>query len=147
MQPINRRQASEAVAQLMPNVIRGVQLEFFIRRGVTQTQLLVLLAVHGYGGATMGTLARGLQVRMPTMTGIVQRLAKAGYVQRSSDPDDRRQVVVRLTAKGRAFIRQFQGLIRRRWEHVLQVLDPMELDAFYHVVTKLRTQLQTHTIH
>ena len=146
MQPISRQRVSEAVAQLMPNVIRGVQLEFFVQRGVTQTQLLVLIAIHAYGRATMGRLARSLQVRMPTMTGIVHRLVRAGYVQRASDPEDRRQVVVQLTAKGRAFIQQFQALIRRRWAHVLQVLEPTELEAFYHVVTKLRAQLQAQTV-
>lgn len=145
MKPITRQQASEAVAQLMPNVIRGVQLEFFVGHGVTQTQLLVLIAIHAYGRATMGTLARSLQVRMPTMTGIVQRLAKGGYVQRASGPDDRRQVVVRLTAQGRAFIREFQELIRRRWARVLEPLTSSELTSFYRVVTKLRTRLQTHT--
>lgn len=134
--------ASLAVARLMPNIIRGVQLDFFLKKGVTQTQFLVLIAIHSYGRAGMGTLARSLHVTMPTTSGIVDRLARSGYVRRSPNPRDRRQVIVETTAKGEAFIAQFQGVIRRRWGEVLRTLEPRELDAFHHVVTKLREQIQ-----
>ena len=142
MPPLTRQEVSLAIAQLMPNIIRGVQLDFFIKRGVTQTQFLLLVAIHAYGRCTMGALARSLHVRMPTATGVVDRLARAGYVRRSADPVDRRQVVVALTLKGRSFIQDFEAVIRRRWEEVLRSLSPRELIAFYHVVTKLREQLQ-----
>lgn len=137
-----RKDVSHAIAQLMPSIIQGVQLDFFVKRGVTQTQFLVLVAIHSYHRATMGTLARNLRVSLPTTSGIVDRLARAGYVRRSPHPEDRRQVIVETTARGREFIAQFQAVIRRRWEEVLLALAPRELDAFYRVVTKLREQLQ-----
>ena len=142
MRSITRPQLSEAIAQLMPFIIQGVQLDFFVKRGVTQTQFLVLIAIHGYSRATMGTLAHSLHVTMPTASGIVDRLARSGYVRRVPHPQDRRQVIVATTAKGEAFIVQFQVVIRRRWEEVLKSLAPHELDAFYRVVTKLREQLE-----
>ena len=130
------------MAQLMPSIIQGVQLDFFVKRGVTQTQFLVLIAIHGYGRATMGVLARRLHVSMPTASGVVDRLVRAGYVRRTPHPQDRRQVVVETTAKGEAFIHQFQAVIRHRWEEVLKPLAPRELSAFYHVITTLHEQLQ-----
>jgi DNA-binding MarR family transcriptional regulator len=136
-----RTQVSQAIAQLMPRIIQGVQLEFFVKRRVTQTQLLVLLAIHAGGRCTMGTLARNQHVRMPTATGIVNRLARAGYVRRHPDPEDRRQVLVELTDKGRSFIVAFQGVIRHRWDDVLRGLAPRELEAFYQVITQLTRQL------
>jgi len=142
MAAATRQQLSRAIAQLMPSIIQGVQLDFFVKRGVTQTQFLVLIAIHGYGRATMGTLAHSLHVTMPTASGIVDRLARSGYVRRVPHPQDRRQVLVETTTKGEAFIAQFQTVIRRRWEEVLHALEPRELDAFYRVVTKLREQLQ-----
>ena len=145
MATIDRFSASQAVAELMPNIIRGVQLDFFLRRRITQTQLLVLLAVRAYGRCTMGTLANSLHVRMPTTTGIVGRLLKAGLLRRYPHPEDRRQVLVELTPKGRSFIQRFQGVIRHRWQEVLRSLGPGELSAFYHVVTKLRDRLQQGT--
>ena len=133
---------SHAVAELMPNVIRGIQLDFFIRKRVTQTQFLVLVAIHAAGRTTMGPLARNLHVRMPTATGIVHRLVLAGYVRRHTGPDDRRCVWVELTPKGHAFIREFQGIIQRRWEEVLRSLPPRELAAFHGVIVTLQDQLR-----
>ena len=142
MPSISRQQVSRAIAQLMPNIIRGVQLDVFAKRQVTQTQFLVVIAIHAYGRCTMGTLARSLHVSMPTTTGVVNRLVQGGLVRRFPHPEDRRQVVVELTAKGQAFILQVQQAIRRRWEEVLKALGPRELEAFYHVVNRLREQLQ-----
>ena len=142
MQQISRRVLSQAIAHLMPNIIRGVQLDFFVNKGVTQTQFLLLASIHAYQRCTMGTLARSLHVSMPTTTGIVDRLTRAGYVRRLPQAHDRRQVLVELTPTGRDFIRQFQAVVRRRWEDVLRTLEPIEMEAFYHVVTKLNAQLQ-----
>ncbi len=138
---ISRQDTSRAVAQLMPRIIQGIQLDFFIKKGVTQTQFLVLMALHGYGRATMGHLAGNMHVSMPAASGIISRLAKAGYVKRAPSAEDRRQVMVELTAKGRNFVAQFQAVVRRRWEEVLRALEPHELAMFYEVITKLRMQL------
>ena len=141
MSPLTVGRVSQAMAQLMPRIIQGVQLDFFLRRRVTQTQLLVLIAIRGYGRCTMGTLARNLHVSMPTASGVVDRLARAGYARRLSHPTDRRQVMVELTAHGEQFIGQFQAVIRRRWSEVLRTLGPRELEAFHCVITKLQDQL------
>lgn len=126
----------------MPNIIRGVQLDFFLRRRATQTQLLVLLAIRAYGRCTMGTLARNMHVSMPTASGIVRRLVETGFVRRCPPAQDRRQVVVELTDKGHQYIQEFQGVIRRRWENVLTSLTADELEAFYRVITKLRRHVE-----
>lgn len=142
MSSLQRHHVSQAMAELMPNIIRGVQLDFFVKRGVTQTQFLVLMAIHAYTRCTMGTLARNMHVSMPTASGVVDRLVNAGYVRRLPKSEDRRQVIVEVTARGQAFLQQFKHVVRRRWDEVLRTLEPRELEAFYRVVTKLTAQLQ-----
>jgi len=137
-----RKAVSLAVAQLMPQIMRGVQLDFFVKRGVTQTQFLLLAAIRAYGRCTMGVLARSLHVTMPTASGIVDRLVNSGQVRRIPQTEDRRQVVVELTGKGRTFFREFEAVIRRRWEEVLVALNQEELEAFHRVIAKLTQQLQ-----
>ena len=139
---LTRKDVSLAVARLTPNILRGIQLDFFVKRGVTQTQFLVLTAVRAYARCTMSALAQALHVSMPTISGIVDRLVRAGYLHRVPQPEDRRQVAVELTAKGQRFFQAFEGVIRRRWEEVLLTLDSDELQAFYDVITKLRERLQ-----
>ena len=139
---LTRPQVSLAVAELMPHLMRGVQLDFFIQRGVTQTQFLMMAAIRSYARCTMSTLARNLHSSLPTASGIVDRLVRAGYVARTAESTDRRCVLVSLTRKGEGFLDAFQGVIRRRWEEALQSLEPNELDGFYHVITKLRESIK-----
>src|SRR3989338_5015719 len=116
---VTRKDVSLAVARLMPHIMRGMQLDFFVERGVTQTQFLLLSAIRAYTRCPMGTLARNLHVSMPTVSGIVDRLVRAGYVRRHALPEDRRQVLVELGPKAEAFFRDFESVIRRRWEEAL----------------------------
>ncbi len=134
---------SRALSELMPNIIRGVQLDFFTNRIITQTQFMMVVAIHSYGRCTMTALAGNLSIKMPTATGIVDRLVRGGYAKRLVDPDDRRQVMVELTPKGLRFISDFKQVVQKRWSQVLKTLDKGELKAFYVVITKLRNQLKT----
>lgn len=137
------KEVAAAMARLIPQIVRGVSADFFVRREVTQTQFLALLTVQAIGPCAMGRLSSQMKIRMPTATGIVDRLVRDGFVRRTPCPEDRRQVTVELTAKGKSFIRQFQNLIRRRWEDVLRMLRPAELEAFFQVVTKLRERMES----
>jgi DNA-binding MarR family transcriptional regulator len=132
-----------AVARLIPYIMRGTQLEFFVKRGVTQTQFLVLNAIRAYGRCSMSVLARDLHVSLPTVSGIVDRLVRAGYLDRRSQPEDRRQVIVELAPKATAFLKDFEAVIRRRWEEALITLDTHDLESFHGVMTKIRERLQT----
>lgn len=140
--PVSRSQLGEAISHLMPNIIRGAQLDLFAKSTITQTQFMVIVALHAAKRSKMGDLARGLHVTMPTMTGVVGRLVKSGHIKRFVNPLDRRQVTVELTAKGQSFVRQFQQVIRNRWQRVLVSLEDREVEAFHGIVTKLLKQFE-----
>ena len=137
-----REDISKSMAQLMPAIIQGVHLGFLAKRNITHTQFFVLIAIHSNGRCPMRTLAANMHVSMPTVSGIIDRLVKAGFVQRIEDLQDRRQVVVELSAKGRQFIEQFKSVVSLRWAEVLQSLDAKEVEAFGNVIGKLREKLQ-----
>src|SRR5690348_13153524 len=124
---LNPKQVSLAIAQLMPHIIQGVHLDFLTSRNITQTQFLVLVAIHSRQKCSMNVLATNMQVSMPTMSGIVNRLVKAKYLQRIEDPKDRRQVVVELTIRGKKMIEDFQRAVGARWQEVLRTLTQEEL--------------------
>ena len=61
-------------------------------------------------GLTLGDLSRRLMVSNGNVTGLVERLAEAGQVERVPHAVDRRVVLVRLTPSGRAaFARMAQA--------------------------------------
>ena len=49
----------------------------------------------------MGELAVDLDVRLSTMTGVVDQLEEKGWAEHVDGPADRRNLQVKLTAKGR----------------------------------------------
>jgi len=68
--------------------------------GLTLPQFVALRAIRREKQPTMTTLADETLQRCATMTGIVDRLVKMGLVVRQRDPEDRRRVLVELTATG-----------------------------------------------
>lgn len=137
MAQVSRQQISRAFVELMPNIIQGIHLGFLSNRTITQTQFLVIVAIHSNRHCSMRALAEKMHVSMPTISGVVDRLVKAGYVLREDDPSDRRLVMVELSAKGRLLIEQFKKAAGARWEEILQSLSGEELISLNHLICKL----------
>lgn len=62
--------------------------------GGSDSQFLALLQLHG--PLTPGQLATYSGLRTGTVTGVIDRLEKAGFTRRDRAPDDRRKVIVSL---------------------------------------------------
>ena len=140
--PLTLEAVSLGISELMPNIIRGIQLDFFADRNITQTQFLMIVAISSYGRCRMSVLAQNMKIKMPTATGIADRLVKAGYVCRFTEPNDRRVVLLELTEKGSLFFGDFRQAMRRRWEEVLRSLKKEDLRSFHQVIAKLRDNLK-----
>ncbi len=70
--------------------------------GLEPQQHQLLLALKGLpagGRATVGLLAERLQLRHHSAVELIDRTERRGLVRRGRDPDDHRQVVVRLTPR------------------------------------------------
>ncbi len=72
------------------------------RLGITYPQYLVLLALWEQDERTVGAVAARLGLESSTVTPLAKRLEAAGMVERVRDPEDERQVRVRLTERGAA---------------------------------------------
>lgn len=94
---------------------RGMEAELRERLRVnyqlTLPQFDVLAALaRREDGLTMTELSRYLMVSNGNVTGIIDRLAEIGFVDRLAAPGDRRAVVVRLTGRGvEAFARMAES--------------------------------------
>ncbi len=80
----------------------GLGASFFraaaARIEMTDTDIQVLDLLENAGEASAGQLADLMGVSTGTLTGILNRLEKAGLIQRERDPHDGRRVIVRLTS-------------------------------------------------
>lgn len=75
------------------------QLEPF---ALTPVQFAALRELLGCDGLSLGGVARRLKADPPTMSGVVDGLVNAGYVERREDPNDRRKLRLYLTERARA---------------------------------------------
>lgn len=88
-----------------------------------QLKLVALLRAHGPLGGH--ELARHLEVSMPTVSGIVDRLVERGMVERRDDPADRRVRLAALSAAGEAFVSELDVA---GWNVGVEILETMEVE-------------------
>lgn len=70
--------------------------------GLYRGQPPVLRVLWNQEGPTQTELAEHLKITPATMTKMLQRMEKAGFIQRKTDPEDQRISRVYLTENGRA---------------------------------------------
>ncbi len=83
-----------------------------------QYNVLRVLESSGNGHHKISDVSRIMLVPGANMTGIVKRLAKAGFIVRKSDPRDERVTVLQITPKGKRTLRN----IEREKDEWLQIL-------------------------
>jgi DNA-binding MarR family transcriptional regulator len=71
-----------------------------------------------------GELAQRCVMTAPALTEQVDTLERDGFVRRLEDPNDRRVVLVELTAHGRRELDKYREYMKRRIAHVLGGLSP-----------------------
>jgi DNA-binding MarR family transcriptional regulator len=101
--------------------------------GLTPLHYLVLLHIKGYPGqdwATVGQLAERLQIRHHGAVALVSRCEQAGLVTRTPGREDRRQVLVRLTALGESQLRHLAELHRNELRSLSKVFKVARISAF-----------------
>lgn len=62
---------------------------------IAPTDLLCMCLLRLHGPATPGWLAEMTGLTTGAVTGVVDRLERAGYAHREADPEDRRRVIVK----------------------------------------------------
>ena len=77
----------------------------------------------------LGSLAQQLKTALSTTSGVVDRLVQIGLVERSDDPADRRQVLLRATPEARRQLEVMSELGRDRMRQLLMRL-PTTDDIF-----------------
>ena len=87
------------------------------------SQLAVLGTVINHQPITNGRIAEIEHVRPPTTTRIVDTLERAGFVERTPDPDDRRCIRVTVTPEGHAYADEVRAAGRTWLAEQMEVLD------------------------
>ncbi|HEY3316265.1 MAG TPA: MarR family transcriptional regulator [Bacillota bacterium] len=92
----------ERLILLLKEIMKGVgrrMLKPSRHDDLTLPQLLVVRTLVRHGPLSLTRLGREVSLAKSTVSGIVDRLERAGYVRRKADPTDRRKTRVELTEK------------------------------------------------
>ena len=94
--------------------------------GLGQSDLLALehLEVAGAGGLSPGELGSALRLTSGAITGVIDRLERAGWVSRRAHEHDRRSVRVTLSDRARAEGARAVGRYERELAQLAEGLDP-----------------------
>lgn len=74
-------------------------LEAWAKLDITISQLKILMLLSFNKEMSIGELAESLNVSLPNMTGIVNRLSRQGYLIRNKSEKDRRIILLKLSEK------------------------------------------------
>ncbi len=89
------------------------------RLGVNRTDLHCLNAIENAAGLSAGELAAAVGLTSGAVTGVVDRLERAGFARRVADPDDRRRVKIEVTPEFYARAAPIWGPLAAEWEKSL----------------------------
>jgi DNA-binding MarR family transcriptional regulator len=91
---------------------------------VTFIQAVTLLAIRSFDRPQPHLVADYLSQQSQTVTGVLDRLERAGHISRQRDLGDRRAVRLELTDSGRNLVDAMSKSLKRHVVDVLKGIDP-----------------------
>jgi DNA-binding MarR family transcriptional regulator len=116
------RQVGRIIGQHAPSV--------WIDSGLTVTQLRSLFLIANRGSTNFRRLAEALKVTPSNVTGIIDRLEEQGLVSRTQNPEDRREMTLQATDRGRALVSDLKGAGVKQMTRILSLLSVDDLSSF-----------------
>ena len=125
--------------------IRKMLEETLEQQGLTMGDWKVLTALRWRGEPhrrSAGELARIAELTSGTMTTRLDHLERDGLVRRLRDPDDRRSVIVELTAKGRKKHDEAMGVQAEKEKLLAAALSAREMQQLNSLLRRVMITLQ-----
>lgn len=104
---------------------------------ISHAQFELLLELDEGGELSAGELAAAARIAPASVTQMLDGLVESGHVERTRSESDRRVVLARLTALGRARVAAKRAAWRERWERALGDVSPREMRAATKVMERL----------
>jgi DNA-binding MarR family transcriptional regulator len=105
--------------------------------GLTPTQFAALIRLDGHGPCSQNHLGRLAAMDIATIKGVVDRLRQKGLVATAPSQEDRRRMLVALTAEGQRLIAELQQAGHRITEETLKPLTARERRQLLTLLAKL----------
>jgi DNA-binding MarR family transcriptional regulator len=123
------------ISKVYQKLINNLQ-KSFSEKGleVTPVQIGLLFFLQKNDGSSLTQISQGLMLENPTVTGLIDRLEKLGYVKRSDHPSDRRVYLVYLTEKGNRVAKKALPIVKKLNEQMKEGYSGKEMENFKKVL-------------
>lgn len=105
---------------------------------LTSVQAMILGFLDHEDQITSSELGKRAELDSATLTGILDRLEAAGFIERRGNPDDRRSIRIHLTRKGKSMAREAARVIEEANKEFLQVLTEEQKRDLHGIIQTLR---------
>jgi len=113
-----------------------------LEREMTMPRFDLLSNLVKSDGQTLAALSRSMLVTAGNLTGLVDRAARDGMVERRADPGDRRAWRVHVTQKGQRAFREAERRHAARVKKIFAGLSRNEISTLIHLLDKVRSSLR-----
>ncbi len=110
-------------------------------RGLSPRQNHTIEIVGHAGSIRMKPLAEKLSITTGTLTVMIDRLEKSGYVYRRKDPQDKRAFNIVLTRKGLKIHKEHHCFHLKLAQDIISRLDPAQAECFAQTLMKINESL------
>ncbi len=121
--------------------VESTSKRMLARIGVTGPQRMVLRMVGQFGPLYPGDLATLLHVDPSSLTGVLARLEKAGFLKRRRDPKDGRRALLTLSAAGKRMNIHREGTVEAAVRRALLRTSKTQLRATETLLSVLAEEL------
>lgn len=108
------------------------------RGNVSFPQFFLMAYLSSEDYLTMSDIAKKMGHSTAAATGLVDRLEKLGYVERTHAAEDRRKIMVRITSKGTDLVARMRREIAMNLADTMAEMDEEEADTIRHAQKSLR---------
>ena len=112
------------------------------RGNVSFSQYCLLGFLREQKELSMSEIAQRMGHTTAAATGLVDRLEKLGHVKRTHGRDDRRKILVQITAPGATLVAEVREDMISNLLKMMQVLDEQEQKTWLHIYEKIFTYCQ-----
>lgn len=110
---------------------------------LSMAQVQMVMAVQSEDGLTISRLAKKLKVAPPSASCMVDRLVEKGMLLRERSEQDRRKVVVRLSAKTAVHAERMEGAVLAAFLDLVEKVGPETAEKWCEVLERIEQVLIT----
>ena len=108
----------------------------------THQQIIVIRLIECNNEMTISELCKEMSLAKGTVSGIVSRLVHGGYLVKSKNEDDKRNIYIRFSPKGFELAEKFKNSIQESFDKIFKDCTQKEMDEFVdslkNILLKLR---------